>query len=208
LHDKIQNGCPVAAPAFRPDPVAHRSQRNAPPRRRWFSLSRALSYSRRETLELRHDPLRATMALLGSIMLMCIMGYGISLDVENLKYAVLDHDQTGLSQNYALNLSGSRYFTERPPITDYAELDQRMRSGELALAIEIPPNFARDVERGHPVRSPRGWTARCRNAPKRCKVMCKACTRAGCWTWRRTDSARKSLSPPRWRRAIATIPTS
>jgi ribosome-dependent ATPase len=113
-------------------------------------LSRAFSYSRRETLELRHDPMRATMALLGTAMLMCIMGYGISLDVENLKYAVLDRDQTGLSQNYALNLSGSRYFAERPSLADYTELDQRMRSGELALAIEIPPNFARDVERGRP----------------------------------------------------------
>jgi ribosome-dependent ATPase len=57
----------------------------------------------------------------------------------------------GLSQNYALNLSGSRYFVERPPITDYADLDQRMRAGELALAIEIPPNFARNLERGDPV---------------------------------------------------------
>ena len=152
LHDKIKTTAPVAAPvASVAESVATNTQTNILPRRRWFSWSRALSYSRREALELRHDPLRATMALLGSIMLMCIMGYGISLDVENLKYAVLDHDQTGLSQNYALNLSGSRYFTERPPIADYAELDQRMRSGELALAIEIPPNFARDVEHGHPV---------------------------------------------------------
>jgi ribosome-dependent ATPase len=152
LHDKSKPAEPVAAPnAPAVRPVVATTQPNFLPRRRWFSWSRALSYSRREALELRHDPLRATMALLGSIMLMCIMGYGISLDVENLKYAVLDHDQTGLSQNYALNLSGSRYFTERPPITDYAELDQRMRSGELALAIEIPPNFARDVEHGHPV---------------------------------------------------------
>jgi ribosome-dependent ATPase len=151
-HDKIKTANPVAAPvASVAGSVATNTQPNVLPRRRWFSWSRALSYSRREALELRHDPLRATMALLGSIMLMCIMGYGISLDVENLKYAVLDHDQTGLSQNYALNLSGSRYFTERPPIADYAELDQRMRSGELALAIEIPPNFARDVEHGHPV---------------------------------------------------------
>ena len=151
-HDKIKTTAPVAAPvASVAGSVATNTQPNVLPRRRWFSWSRALSYSRREALELRHDPLRATMALLGSIMLMCIMGYGISLDVENLKYAVLDHDQTGLSQNYALNLSGSRYFTERPPIADYAELDQRMRSGELALAIEIPPNFARDVEHGHPV---------------------------------------------------------
>jgi ribosome-dependent ATPase len=64
---------------------------------------------------------------------------------------VLDRDQTSLSQNYALNLSGSRYFVERPPITDYADLDRRMRSGELSLAIEIPSGFARDVQRGTPV---------------------------------------------------------
>ena len=152
LQDQTMTMLPAArfmVPSVPPTVTA--TEPNVSPRRRWFSWSRALSYSRRETLELRHDPLRATMALLGSILLMCIMGYGISLDVENLKYAVLDHDQTGLSQNYALNLSGSRYFTERPPLADYAELDRRMRSGELALAIEIPPNFGRDLERGHPV---------------------------------------------------------
>ena len=82
---------------------------------------------------------------------MFIVGYGINLDVENLPYAVLDQDQTALSQNYALNLSGSRYFIEQPPITDPADLDRRMRSGELSLAIEIPSGFARDVERGSPV---------------------------------------------------------
>ena len=95
--------------------------------------------------------MRATLALLGTAILMFIIGYGINLDVENLSYALLDHDQTVLSQNYALNLSGSRYFLEKPPITDYADLDQRMRSGELSLAIEIPPGFARNIERGTPV---------------------------------------------------------
>lgn len=120
-------------------------------RRAGFSLARALSYSARETLELRRDPVRATLALLGTAILMFIIGYGISLDVENLKYAVLDRDQTGLSQNYALNLAGSRYFIERPALHDYAELDRRMRDGELALAIELPPGFGRDIERGQPV---------------------------------------------------------
>jgi hypothetical protein len=43
-----------------------------------------LSFARRETLELRRDPTRATLALLGSVILMLIMGYGISTDVENL----------------------------------------------------------------------------------------------------------------------------
>ena len=117
----------------------------------FFSPARAWSYTRRETLELQRDPVRATMALLGTAILMFVFGYGISLDVENLSYAVLDRDQTGLSRNYALNLSGSRYFIERAPLTDYADLDQRMRGGELALAIEIPSGFARDLTRGHQV---------------------------------------------------------
>jgi ribosome-dependent ATPase len=140
----------VAAP---PAVVAAPDDPSAPPpgRRRGFSFSRAFSYSRREALELRHDPVRLAMALFGSLILMLIMGYGITMDVNDLSYAVLDRDQTTLSQNYTLNLSGSRYFVERSPIADYADLDRRMRSGELSLAIEIPPGFARDVQRGNPV---------------------------------------------------------
>ncbi|EZP66087.1 Multidrug ABC transporter ATP-binding protein [Sphingomonas paucimobilis] len=95
----------------------------------WFSQRRMMSYARREALELQRDPIRATLALLGSVILMFIMGYGISMDVENLPFAVLDRDGTTMSQNYVLNLAGSRYFVERPEITDYAQLDKRMRSG-------------------------------------------------------------------------------
>ena len=112
-----------------------------------FHIGRAWSYSIRETIELTRDPVRATMALLGTAILMIVVGFGISLDVDNLTYAVLDRDQSILSQNYALNLSGSRYFVERPPISDYADLDSRMRAGEISLAIEIPPDFGRDVNR-------------------------------------------------------------
>jgi ribosome-dependent ATPase len=118
---------------------------------RVFSRRRVMSYARREALELKRDPIRATLALLGSVLLMFIMGYGIGMDVENLPFAVLDRDATTTSENYALNLAGSRYFIERPQISDYAQLDRRMRSGELSLAIEIPPNFARDIRRGTPV---------------------------------------------------------
>jgi ribosome-dependent ATPase len=147
------NPLPDDAPAKSPTTeTATTPPRPAPrPPRFGFSLARAYSYTLRETLELQRDPVRATLALLGTAILMFIIAYGISLDVENLSYAILDRDQTILSQNYALNLSGSRYFIEHPPITDYGDLDQRMRNGELSLAIEIPAGFARDVARGTPV---------------------------------------------------------
>ncbi len=135
-----------AAPAAPPAPAEAPAKNDAAPPR--FSLRRLLSYSRRETMELRRDPIRATLALLGTAFLMFIMGYGINMDVEHLTFAVLDHDQTTTSQSYALDVSGSRYFIEKPPLNDYDDLERRMRSGEVSLAIEIPPNFARDLKRG------------------------------------------------------------
>ncbi|HDK6238573.1 TPA: ribosome-associated ATPase/putative transporter RbbA [Klebsiella variicola] len=129
--------------------VASHSEHTAP--RQAFSLRRLFSYSRREALELRRDPVRSTLALLGTVILMFIMGYGISMDVEDLRFAVLDRDQTLSSQGWSQNIAGSRYFIEQAPLHSYDELDRRMRDGELAVAIEIPPNFGRDIARGTPV---------------------------------------------------------
>ncbi|WP_312975042.1 ribosome-associated ATPase/putative transporter RbbA [Stutzerimonas nitrititolerans] len=147
----------TAAPPSQPEADNHEEPPSAVPaehrghRSGGFSLQRMFSYLWRETLELQRDPVRATLALGGSLLLMFVIGFGITMDVEDLSYAVLDRDQTTLSQSYTLNLAGSRYFTEHAPIVDYDDLDRRMRSGELSLAIEIPPGFSRDVLRGQNV---------------------------------------------------------
>ena len=147
----------TAAPASQPGAADHEEQPSAAPAEHGghgsggFSLQRMFSYLWRETLELQRDPVRATLALGGSLLLMFVIGFGITMDVEDLSYAVLDRDQTTLSQSYTLNLAGSRYFTEHAPIVDYDDLDRRMRNGELSLAIEIPPGFSRDVLRGQNV---------------------------------------------------------
>ena len=141
----------AAGPAPETSVPVDTKHEEAKPPRQGFSLRRLFSYSRREALELRRDPVRSTLALLGTVILMLIMGYGISMDVENLRFAVLDRDQTVSSQAWSLNLAGSRYFIEQPPLTSYDNLDRRMRSGEVAVAIEIPPNFGRDIARGTPV---------------------------------------------------------
>ena len=140
----VQGPPPAPVDGDAPRPRASASARR-------FSPGRAFSYTLREALELGRDPVRLTLALLGTVILLFIMGFGISMDVEDLRFAVLDRDQSGLSRNYTLSLAGSRYFVERPPITGYAQLDDRMQSGELSLAIEIPSGFGRDLERGRPV---------------------------------------------------------
>ena len=139
-----------------------------------FSLLRLFGYARRETMEIHRDPIRLAFALLGTALLMLALGYGITMDVDDISFAVLDWDQTPASRDYVQNISGSRYFVEHPAIIDDADMAQRMRSGELSLALEIPPNFGKDLKRG---RMPEVGAWIDGAMPFRA-VMCRACTMA------------------------------
>ena len=142
-HSDIVDGAMPSAPATTPPAKRHPEH--------IFDVSRMTSCMRRETLELVRDPLRATLAVLGSLILMIVMGYGINFDVDRLTFAAMDNDHTTISQNYVSTVAGSRYFRERRPITNYADIDRRMRNGDISLAIEIPPHFASDLKRGRNV---------------------------------------------------------
>lgn len=115
-----------------------------------FSPRRLFAYTIREALELLRDPIRLGFALFGTAFLMVVMGAGISTDVDNLSFAVLDHDNSPESLAYLEELRGSRYFSEKPPIKDYGELERRLKSADIRTAIEIPPDFGRDIKKNVP----------------------------------------------------------
>ena len=133
---------PVAAPP------AHMASPRPP--RRLFSPQRLLAYARREALELRQDPVRLSFSVLGTAFLMVVVGYGTNTDVDHLPFAVYDQDQTTESRAYVDQYRGSPYFQERAPITDADGFQQRLASGELMVALDIPAGFGRDVRRGRP----------------------------------------------------------
>ena len=112
-----------------------------------FSLGRVWAFARRETVELLRDHVRLAFAVVGPLLLMAVFGWGISLDVDHLPFAVLDGDGTTASRDYADSFRGSYYFEEKRPLNDYQELNRRLRNGELRIALDIPPGFQRDLER-------------------------------------------------------------
>ncbi|SEK48071.1 ribosome-dependent ATPase [Roseovarius nanhaiticus] len=130
----------------RPPEVSHKA---AAPRTHTGPLqagmARMWAFARRETMELQRDRLRLAFAFLGPVILMLTFGYGISLDVTDLPYAVYDQDQSAESRTLLEAFSGSRYFDAQMPATSTEDLTARMRRGEIALAIEIPPDFGRDL---------------------------------------------------------------
>jgi ribosome-dependent ATPase len=124
--------------------------RRPTPKRSLFSLQRLFAYSIRETLELLRDPIRLGFSVFGTTLLMLVFGFGVTTDVNNLSFAVLDHDQSPESRAYLEELRGSTYFSEKPSLADYADLEERLQSGDVQAAIEIPPGFGRDIKRGRP----------------------------------------------------------
>jgi ribosome-dependent ATPase len=112
------------------------------------SFARMWAFARREALEILRDRVRLAFALIGPLILLVTFGYGISFDVENLPFAVFDRDQSNESRDLVESFAGSRYFTRQPALASEVELDRRLRSGELRLAIDIPPGFGRDLLNG------------------------------------------------------------
>lgn len=116
-----------------------------------FSWRRITAYSIREALEVLRDPVRLAFAFIGSLLLLVIFTYGISTDVDNIKFASFDQDQSPASRDYLKRFESSTYFTERAPITSQSMLEKRLISQDIEVSIEIPPNFGHDIKKGQAV---------------------------------------------------------
>ena len=142
---------PASAKTTRTVTLTHSEAARSPlAPRRAFSPQRAFAYTIRETIELLRDPIRLGFAFFGIAFLMLVFGFGISNDVNNLTFAVLDHDNSHESRAYLEELRGSSYFLEKRPLVNYDDLQKRLQSGDIDAAVEIPPGFGRDIERRRP----------------------------------------------------------
>jgi len=137
---------PAPAPETALDPVGRKRGHWLT---RWLPY-RMLAINRRELQEVIRDPVRLAFAFCGSMILMLLFAYGISIDTEGLTFAAFDQDRTPESRDYLASFEGSNIFIERPEVHSADELHARMRSGDIALAIEIPQGFGRAVTAGEP----------------------------------------------------------
>lgn len=114
-----------------------------------FSIGRMLAYTVNESMQIRRDPVRLAFAFIGSALLMLVFGFGITTDVENIRYAEFDLDRTPESRLYLEQFAGAHpYFLETTPVTSSDEALKRLQSDDISVVLEIPPNFGQDVRKG------------------------------------------------------------
>ncbi|RKG93133.1 ribosome-associated ATPase/putative transporter RbbA [Corallococcus terminator] len=135
---------PEAPPPPRP-PAVRRADRAGLRLR----LGRMLAYAHNETIQILRDRVRLAFAFVGSALLMLVFGFGITTDVENIRYAALDMDQSPESRAYIEQFGAAKpYFAPTPPAQSADEALRRLQSDDVSMVLEIPPRFGLDFRRG------------------------------------------------------------
>jgi ribosome-dependent ATPase len=112
-------------------------------------VTRLLAYTHNETVQILRDPVRLAFAFIGSAALMLVFGFGITTDVEHIRYAKFDQDQSPESRAVLVQFAGSpRYFRDTPPVQSANEAMTRLKADDVSVILEVPPNFGRDLRRG------------------------------------------------------------
>jgi ribosome-dependent ATPase len=133
--------------AATPQPAPHAAPST---QSRWtLGVGRMLAYSHNETMQILRDPVRLAFAFIGSALLMLVFGFGITTDVEHIRYTSYDLDQSPESRTYLEQFAGSpRYFTGSSPARSSDDALERLQSDQVSVVLEIPPQFGRDLRRG------------------------------------------------------------
>lgn len=113
-----------------------------------YRLATVWTFARREAKELLRDPIRLFFAVMGPLIMLAAVGWSISYDVSQLRFSLLDHDQSAASRRLAESFRGSAYFLEGPPVPSLAAAEAALQSKQADLVLELPPGFGRDVALG------------------------------------------------------------
>jgi ribosome-dependent ATPase len=114
-----------------------------------ININRLLTVSYKEASEIIRDPVRLLAYLLVPVVLMVIFGYGMTLDINNIPFTVLDYDNSPESRAYIDNYAQSEYYDYIGPSYSDKKVEKEMLSGKIRFFLEIPAGFGRNLAAGN-----------------------------------------------------------
>ncbi|MFC1821529.1 ABC transporter permease [Thermodesulfobacteriota bacterium] len=102
--------------------------------------------ARKEFYHLIRDFRSLYLAFIIPLILIFLFGYALSLDVDNVVTAVVDHDKTPLSRDLIAKMDASSYFGIKGYLQNTAQAVDYLDSGRASLAVIIPPNWTENMK--------------------------------------------------------------
>jgi ABC-2 type transport system permease protein len=113
-----------------------------------MNLLRTWAVIRKETRHILRDPGTLILVTISPVLLLLIMAYTFTVDIENVAVAVMDRDATSLSRRYLAGLGGTGDVLIKYVADDYGDLEHWLMTSEAKAAIVIPPGFGADLNAG------------------------------------------------------------
>ncbi len=79
------------------------------------------------------------------IVLMLLLGYGLSFDIRKIPVCVFDREGSQASESFLYQLKASRYFSVVRACQGYAELDDAIDHGICHLGVAIPHDYSHQL---------------------------------------------------------------
>ena len=114
-----------------------------------LNLRRVKAIAWKEFIQIRRDPRSLGLALAIPIFLLLIFGYGLSLDIDHVRTLVWNQDASSeLTRDFLLNFKNSRYFKIIGYTDNYRDIEHKIDSGEILMALVIPKDFSHYIKSG------------------------------------------------------------
>ena len=101
--------------------------------------------ARKEFYHIVRDYRSLYMAFALPLLLILLFGYALSLDVDNVKVVVVDHDRTDISRDFASRLDASAYFDLVSYLPDERDAAEWLDAGKATIALIIPPRWTEAI---------------------------------------------------------------
>jgi len=111
-----------------------------------MNLRKIQAIARKEYYHLIRDYRSLYLAFIIPLLLILLFGYALSLDVEHIATAVVDHDQTPESRDFIRRLGASVYFDVVAHPASSAALTDLLDRNRVVLGVVIPPGWSADLK--------------------------------------------------------------
>ena len=113
------------------------------------NLRRIKAVAWKEFIQIKRDPRSLSLALVIPIFLLLIFGYGLSLDIDHVRTVVWNQDASSkLTREFLLNFKNSKYFNIVAYTDNYQDIEHKINSGQVMMALIIPKDFSHYIESG------------------------------------------------------------
>lgn len=118
-----------------------------------MSLRHLLAVTRKEILHIFRDRMTLFLVFLAPALLLFIMAYALSVEIQHVPVAVLDYDRSAVSRSFIQQITAGEDLELHSQVNSMHEINNLLMRGEIKAAVVIGPSFGRDLQamRGIPI---------------------------------------------------------